>query len=49
MSDIKLKVRHVKRSGQKNIDVSGMGLSDIPADLMELMILEQINLSNNKL
>ena len=49
MSDIKLKIRHAKRGNERSIDLSGMGLIEIPGDIMQLTCLEQINLSNNKL
>mmetsp|Transcript_4446 Transcript_4446/g.7582 ORF Transcript_4446/g.7582 Transcript_4446/m.7582 type:complete len:140 (-) Transcript_4446:1489-1908(-) len=47
--DIKLKIRHAKRGNEKTLDLSNMGLSDLPADLTQLTMLESINLSNNKL
>ena len=49
MSDIKLKIRHAKRGNERSIDLSNMGLIEIPADIMQLTCLEQINLSGNKL
>ena len=49
MSDIKLKIRHAKRGNERLIDLSGMGLTEIPADINQLTSLEAINLSNNKL
>lgn len=49
MSDIKLKIRHAKRGNERSIDLSGMGLLEIPGDIMQLTCLEQINLSGNKL
>ena len=49
MSEIKLKIRHAKRGNERSIDLSGMGLIEIPGDIMQLTCLEQINLSNNKL
>ena len=47
--DIKLKIRHAKRGNEKTLDLSGMGLSDIPIDITQLTMLESINVSNNKL
>jgi Leucine-rich repeat (LRR) protein len=47
--DIKLKIRHAKRGNEKTLDLSGMGLSDIPIDVTQLTMLESINISNNKL
>lgn len=47
--DIKLKIRHAKRGNEKSLDLSGMGLSEVPIDITQLTMLEQINLSNNKL
>lgn len=49
MSDIKLKIRHAKRGNERSIDLSGMGLTEIPMDINQLTSLEAINLSNNKL
>ena len=49
MSDIKLKIRHAKRGNQRNIDLSGMGLTEIPADINQLTQLESINLAGNRL
>ncbi len=47
--DIKLKIRHAKRGNEKQLDLSGMGLSELPVDITQLTLLESINLSNNKL
>ena len=49
MSDIKLKIRHAKRGNAVTIDLSGMGMLQIPEDIMQLTCLERINLSGNKL
>ena len=49
MSEIKLKIRHAKRGNERTIDLSGMGLIEIPGDVMQLTCLETINISNNKL
>lgn len=49
MQDIKLKIRHAKRANEKSLDLSGMGLSELPPDITQLTMLEIINLSNNKL
>ena len=49
MSDVKLKIRHAKRGNEKSIDLSNMGLIEIPSDLFQLGLLESVNLSNNKL
>ncbi len=49
MSDVKLKIRHAKRGNEKTIDLSNMGLHDIPSDLMQLAFVETVILSNNKL
>lgn len=49
MSDIKLKIRHAKRGNERTLDLSGMGLSEIPVDITQLTMLEVINVSNNKL
>ena len=34
MSDIKLKIRHVKRGGETKLDISGMGLTEIPDEIL---------------
>ncbi len=34
ISDIKLKIRHAKRGNEKNLDLSGMGMTELPADLL---------------
>lgn len=49
MSDLLLKIRQCKRSGGTKIDISGLGLSSIPSELLELTSLESINISNNSL
>jgi len=49
LSDIKLKIRHAKRANEKSLDLSGMDISELPVDLLQLTMLESINLSNNKL
>jgi len=33
MQDVKLKIRHAKRGNEKALDLSGMGLSDLPVDI----------------
>ena len=33
LSDVKLKIRHAKRGNEKQLDLSGCGLSDIPVEL----------------
>lgn len=47
--DIKLKIRNAKRGNEKTLDLSGMGMSEVPVDITQLTMLESINLSNNKL
>jgi len=49
MQDVKLKIRHAKRGNERMLDLSGMGLSELPIDITQLTMLESINLSNNKL
>lgn len=49
MQEVKLKIRHAKRGNQKALDLSNMGLSEVPIDITQLTMLESINLSNNKL
>lgn len=48
-SDLKLKIRHAKRANEKSLDLSGMGISELPADIISLSMLESLNISNNKL
>ena len=48
-SDIKLKIRHAKRGNEKILDLSGMGISEVPADIIQLTMLEVLKLGNNKL
>ena len=33
MSDVKLRIRHAKRGNEKTLDLSGLGLSDLPVDI----------------
>ena len=49
MSDIKLKIRHAKRGNERNLDLSNMGLIEVPLDISQLTNLESINLSGNRL
>jgi len=49
MTNITLKIRQARRENEKNLDLSGMGLSEIPVDIKQLTFLESINVSNNKL
>jgi Leucine-rich repeat (LRR) protein len=49
MNDINLKIRHAKRGNETKIDLSGLGISEIPVQLTQLTMLESINLENNKL
>jgi len=49
MVDVKLKIRQAKRGKERNLDLSGMGLSEIPIDITQLTMLETLNVSNNKL
>ena len=49
MSEVKLKIRHAKRGNEKTIDLSNMGLTEIPSDLVQLAFVETVILSNNKL
>jgi len=49
MSEIKLKIRHAKRANERNLDLSGMGLTEIPVDIVQLTMLESLNVSNNKI
>jgi Leucine-rich repeat (LRR) protein len=49
MADIKLKIRHAKRGNEKSLDLSGFGMIELPADILQLTMLEVLNISNNKL
>jgi len=49
MGDIKLKIRHAKRGNEKQLDLSGFGISELPTDLLQLTMLEVLIVSNNKL
>ena len=49
MSDIKLKIRHAKRGNERAIDLSGMGLIELPIEINQLTSLQSINLSGNRL
>ena len=49
IGEIKLKIRHAKRGNEKELDLSGMGISELPVDITQLTMLEKINLSNNKI
>ena len=49
IGEIKLKIRHAKRGNEKELDLSGMGISELPIDITQLTMLEKINLSNNKI
>jgi internalin A len=49
MADIKLKIRHAKRGNEKTLNLSGLGISELPADITQLTMLEILNISNNKL
>lgn len=49
MADIKLKIRHAKRGNEKTLNLSGCGISELPADILQLTMLEELIISNNKL
>jgi Leucine-rich repeat (LRR) protein len=49
MSDVKLKIRHAKRGNEKTLDLSNMGLTEIPIDVVQLSLLETLIVSNNKI
>jgi Leucine-rich repeat (LRR) protein len=49
LADIKLKIRHAKRGNEKTLDLSGMGMTELPPDITQLTLLETLNISNNKL
>jgi Leucine-rich repeat (LRR) protein len=49
LSDVKLKIRHAKRGNERTLDLSNMGLSELPVEITQLTMLESLNLTNNKL
>jgi leucine-rich repeat protein SHOC2 len=49
ISDVKLKIRHAKRGNERHLDLSNMGLSELPIELTQLTMLESLNVQNNKL
>ena len=49
MSDAKLRIRHAKRGNEKSIDLSNLGLSEIPTEILQLSALETVNVSGNRL
>jgi len=49
LSDVKLKIRHAKRGNERSLDLSNMGLSELPVELTQLTMLETLNVQNNKL
>ena len=48
-ADIKLKIRHAKRGNALNLSLANMGLTELPAELTQLTMLEVLDVSNNKL
>lgn len=49
ISDVKLKIRHAKRGNDRTLDLSNMGLTELPADITQLSMLEVLIVQNNKL
>ncbi len=49
MSDVRLKIRHVKRGGDTKLDLSNMGLTEIPSDVFSLTTLESLDISSNSI
>ena len=49
ISDVKLKIRHAKRANDLTLDLSNMGLTELPADITQLSMLEVLIVQNNKL
>jgi Leucine-rich repeat (LRR) protein len=47
--DLQLIIRHAKRGNSKEINLSNMGLSALPNELLQLRQLESLNLSGNKI
>lgn len=48
-NDVKLKIRHAKRGNERVLDLSNMGMIELPVEITQLTMLESINLQNNKL
>lgn len=48
-NDVKLKIRHAKRGNERVLDLSNMGITELPVEITQLTMLESINLQNNKL
>lgn len=49
MSEIKLRIRHAKRGGETKLDLSGLGLTEIPEDVFTLTTLESLDISENSI
>jgi len=49
ISDVKLKIRHAKCANDLTLDLSNMGLTELPADITQLSMLEVLIVQNNKL
>jgi len=43
IGDVKLKIRRAKRGNEKTLDLSGMGMTELPVDITQLTMLEVIN------
>ena len=46
---LSIKLRHAKRNGDTSIDISGLSLTSIPNELLELTQLTKIDMSNNQI
>jgi len=44
MNDVKLKIRHAKRANDTCLDLSGMGITELPVEITQLSMLESLNL-----
>jgi Leucine-rich repeat (LRR) protein len=49
MSDIQLKIRRFKRGGDTKLDISGMGLTEVPREVNTITNLTALDMSNNKI
>ena len=49
MSDVRLKIRHAQRGGDTKLDLSGMGLTEIPDAVFTLSTLESLDISSNSI
>lgn len=49
MNNIDIKIQRLKRSGGTSLDISGTGITFIPAGVFSLSLITELNLSDNRL